>query len=193
MDPQLLTSVVALVGGGGMLAAFVTYGIQRDKRARRHQATLQKNLQDAAAPLLAQISQGQLPVMATKALLKKNEIAHFACRASLLEMQTTHYEGGGASVRIAKGINVGGGRKRAVKGLVAVANGELTLTNQRVIFSGTMKSFECKLTNLTHVEPLTDGLIFHYGAKAQKIQITQPITIKVARATLDLLLQRQHD
>lgn len=191
MDENIFNGTVVLLGGGSLVAAMIFYGLRRDKAAHQRSQQFSETQIAKAAPLLATLAEGRLPVMAAdKLLAKKGEVTHFAASADLLEIQTTHYEGGGAAVRIGRSLTVGGGRKRAVKGLVAVSGGELCFTSQRIVFSGIVKSFECKLENLTHVESLSDGFIFHRGNKAHKIQITDTTVIQVGRATLALLLNR---
>ncbi len=81
--------------------------------------------------------------------LKKDEIVYFKSASALVETKTTRkYVSGnrGMSFRIAKGVyyRVGGsqGYSQSVKEDVHKTDGELIITNKRIVFAGDIQSFE---------------------------------------------------
>ena len=103
----------------------------------------------------------------SRALIKADEKAFGAVMASLQETQTVGYSAGttGMSLRVAKGVTLrtSGSRGKAIKGMVAVASGELVITDKRVIFAGDRKSFAISLSDLLSATNYTDGFGFGDG------------------------------
>lgn len=120
-----------------------------------------------------EISSGNLPIgLSFKAMLKKGEICHFSCDADLFEMETLRYStgSGSARIRVAKGLSINTGSTRAYhteKKLSKTATGELSLTNQRVIFSGDAKSFEVPIGKVISAESDGEKLVIHHGKESK--------------------------
>ncbi len=119
--------------------------------------------------LLNEIQQGNMPIVqTTNLIMQKGEKAYWIESAILAEEKVLrrNFEGGsrGVSFRIMKGVSyrVGGFRGHSVSetGVVAVSNGDLIITNQRIIFRGDNKSFAVKLDKLLDVQLFTNGLHF---------------------------------
>lgn len=117
--------------------------------------------------LIFEISAGHLPTVEVhNVVLHKGETPHWSEPASLLEERviSRRYEGGsqGISVRLMKGVSyrVGASKGHLVsdKAIVPVSTGSLVITNQRVLFSGSAKSFATRLDKILNIEPLMDGL-----------------------------------
>ena len=115
--------------------------------------------------LLTEIQQGNLPAMAIPNLiLQKGEFGHWSEPGSILEERVVgrRYVGGsqGISFRIAKGVSYRIGAHRGHietdKAVVPVSDGELVLSNKRVIFRGNTKSFTIRLDKLLDVHFYND-------------------------------------
>jgi len=119
--------------------------------------------------LLNEMQQGNMPqITVTNLIMQKGEKAYWVESGTLAEERVLRrrYEGGsqGVSFRIMKGVSyrVGGFRGHAVSetGVVAVSNGELIITNQRIVFRGDKKSFATKLDKILDTQLFTNGLQF---------------------------------
>ncbi|MER3384875.1 hypothetical protein [Pectobacterium aroidearum] len=194
----LFISLAALGNGNSGLAAIllivtgiIIYKLWRQggkikaSREAEHQHSI------AVREQVNAIFDGELPIVTPrKAIVRKDEISHFAGTASLSEKQTTGYSHGGASVRfrVAKGVSIGtsGGRSRAIKENLIVANGEFVITNKRIIFAGDRKSFESTLYKLTSFETYADGIVFHIDTKSYTLFLDEP---ELADAVLNNLLR----
>ncbi|MBI3414228.1 MAG: hypothetical protein HY043_02730 [Verrucomicrobia bacterium] len=88
-----------------------------------------------------------------------------------IRVVSRRYEGGSAGVRfrVAKGVsfNVGKHRGQLVSetGVVPVSDGNLVITNQRLIFSGDRKSFAIKLAKILEKETRLNALAFTENGK----------------------------
>lgn len=69
---------------------------------------------------------------------------------------------GGPSFRVAKGVSfrlgVFGSHSSSYEDLTEVDRGRLTLTNQRLVFTGAKRTSDIKLTKIVSVEPYEDGI-----------------------------------
>jgi hypothetical protein len=117
--------------------------------------------------LLTEIQLGNLPgILVPNLLLQKTEIAHWSEPGSILEERVVgrRYVGGsqGVSFRIARGVSYRIGAHRGHvetdKAIVPVSDGDLVLTNKRVIFRGNAKSFTIRLDKLLDVQLYNDGV-----------------------------------
>jgi len=120
--------------------------------------------------LLNEIQQGNMPIVFSIAhlVIQKGEKVHWVEPAILAEEKVVsrRYEGGsqGVSLRIMKGVSyrVGSHRGHLVSevGVVAVSEGELVLTNNRLVFRGDKKSLSVKLGNILDIQLCASGLQF---------------------------------
>jgi hypothetical protein len=126
--------------------------------------------------LLNEIQKGNLPtVPVTNLVTQKGETAYWAEPAILAEEKVIRrrYEGGsqGVSFRVMKGVSyrVGGHRGHIVSetGLVPVSDGELIVTNKRIIFRGDGKAFAIKLDKILDIQIFTNGLHFSENNKSK--------------------------
>jgi len=117
--------------------------------------------------LLTEIQSGNLPRVAVlNVVFQKDEITFWRERGSILEERVVgrRYEGGsqGVSFRIMKGVSyrVGSHRGHIVtdKAVMPVSEGDLVITNKRVIFRGDAKSFSSKLDKLLEINCYADGV-----------------------------------
>ena len=110
-------------------------------------------------------SKTELPIVQTPVFLSAGEVAVYHSVAKLQETKhrvvgrTGSYSGG--SVRIAKGLSVrtGSSYSRPVYGDVSTHyEGEVVLTNQRIVFLNAQKGFEVAYSAITAATAYTDGL-----------------------------------
>lgn len=127
--------------------------------------------------LLNEIQQGNLPTMPsiTNLVTQKGEKVYWAEPSILAEEKVIKrtYQGGsqGVSFRVMKGVSyrVGGhrGEIKSETGVVAVSDGELIVTNNRVIFRGDKKSFAVKLDKILDIQLFTNGFQFSENNKSK--------------------------
>ncbi|GIV46330.1 MAG: hypothetical protein KatS3mg036_1148 [Ignavibacterium sp.] len=151
--------------------------------------------------LLNEIAKGNLPKLTVPNLLiQKNEDVHLIESATLIENKIINrrYEGGsrGTSIKIAKGISfrIGSHRGHLVseRAYVPVSDGELIITNKRIIFRGDLKSFSIKLEKLLYLE--IDGNFVNLSEVSGKhrfIQISNIENIDLVGAILSSLLNNK--
>lgn len=110
---------------------------------------------------------GELPTVTPRNIvLQKNEICHVSVLASLYEERVIRstYQGGsrGVSIRIMKGVSYRIGANRgqihSERGLVVVSEGTFSVTNQRLIFSGDLKSTSTPYPKLLDFQVYADAL-----------------------------------
>ncbi|APV43741.1 zinc-ribbon domain-containing protein [Dehalogenimonas formicexedens] len=132
---------------------------------------LEWNYKDIFVKLfIARINDGRLPIInASNIVLKKNEIAHMAQRASLLkQVNITEYQGGysGVSFRVMKGVRFSTGGVRGRRVVVGTKmqeddSGSIVATSQRIVFLGDRKTIEVPYSKLISLEIFEDGIRVH--------------------------------
>ena len=143
------------------------------------------------------ITDGNLPLVATNILLKKDEIAYFYEIADLLEERVIgrRYVGGssGVSLRVAKGVSVRVGASRgnsiSERGTVITDSGSLTITNKRIVFVGANKTLTIKLENLAHYAVHGEILSFSDRGKNKTFQLSN-CDQDIIRAKVDTIIRR---
>ena len=91
-----------------------------------------------------------------------------------------HYESGtrGTSFRIAKGIHwrvgVSRGKMVSEKDTVPVDEGQFIVTDQRLIFSGNIKSFDTNLTRILSLQIHPDGIAFSESNRKKRRIVSFP-------------------
>jgi hypothetical protein len=181
-----LSLVGAVASSWGLAGAGVLAMVRTSRSNRRREAALQQRLTDAReAPLEA--------VVPAVARLKPQETAYVAVRAELKALQTVGFQAGtsGMSVRVAKGVTVrtAGTRGGAIREVVTVANGELVLTDQRVIFAGDAKSLSLSLRSIINVTYYNDGLGVNDAKASHSFAILDPLDAARAHGVAARLLQ----
>lgn len=115
---------------------------------------------------------------------EEKELLVFACPANVFKdkEQVIGYESKstGASVRVAKGLYMrsGGSSSSAVRAEVRkYYNGDLIITNKRIVFIGKDESFECPVEKITATKLLSkNGFVLQYGAKSKNIGVDINVT-----------------
>ena len=99
---------------------------------------------------------------------KKEELQLALPNISLLEPRAVRTGGyGGPSFRVAKGVyfRVGGFRAESHEELRNIDQGTLTLTNKRLVFSGTKRTINIDLRKIVSVEPYSDSIALRREGK----------------------------
>lgn len=174
------------------------YRILREKKAK--QLALREKDAIRKMELVAQARQEEqkildaplIPITPAQTLLKSKETAYAAALADLHQEKTVGYTAGsrGTSIRIAKGLSfkIKGTRQQAIKGLVTISSGELVVTNERLIFSGTPKSFVLSLNSLISVTLYQDGLTVSDGKATHTLIFQNAKELKMFGITLNKAL-----
>jgi hypothetical protein len=117
--------------------------------------------------VVAMINDGRLPLVDDSRLpVHAGEVVHAELQAALMKYVPIHeYRGGsrGVSIRIMKGVSYRTGAQRGhivtVGTQLQVADaGTLTVTSERVVFAGRVKTLTFLLKNLVSLEVFEDGL-----------------------------------
>lgn len=136
--------------------------------------------------LLNEIQMGNMPSIPSVAnlVLQKGEKIYWFESATLAEEKVIkrNYRGGssGVSFRIMKGVSYRVGSSRghieSTTGIVAVSEGDVLISNKRLIFRGDKKSFASKLENILDIQLFTNGVHFSENNKSKPrlIQFSHP-------------------
>lgn len=110
-----------------------------------------------------------MPVIASGAFLQKNEVAHYECRANWMELRTVikniYYSGYTYRLRIVKGLyyRVGSIKPAVDKRdeMTLIDQGDLLLTNKRLIFFGCKGNKSIPLKSVVDFEVFKNGIEIH--------------------------------
>lgn len=116
--------------------------------------------------LLNELDNGYLPqVPNVSIVLQKAEVAHWQASTQLLVSKTvtTGYTGrsSGVSIRVMKGVSyrIGSSRSTPIREQITQKfPGTLVVTNKRVVFNGTGKSFSIPFSQMLSFDPYSDGI-----------------------------------
>ena len=122
-----------------------------------------------------------LPVVPSNVMLANGEVCHYCGPATFVKTKNVvvGYSGGsrGTSVRIAKGMSVHLGARKAapIRGDVQErTQGVLSITNKRVVFSANKGAFDKKISALSAVTPYQNGTAFQFGDQQYPLETRQP-------------------
>ena len=130
---------------------------------------------------LQQIQAGGLPALSgVPVILAEGEVAHFfaPARRAVTKKKAIGRTGksGGVSVRVAKGVSVrsGGGASRTVYNDVTdFFEGQVVLTNRRIVFLAKQGGFDCKLDAISAITPEGDRIMVQAGKDAYRLSVPQ--------------------
>jgi hypothetical protein len=136
--------------------------------------TVQQNAV-AAVSLLKSIQNGTFTPPNTPVLLREGEVAILNESSQLMEAKGTRIYGG-LGTRI-KGIRIGGGASQSFDSLSRIDSGTLTLTNQRIVFTGSMQSRLAELNKIVSLKGFSDAIEIASGknSKSQVYVVNNPI------------------
>jgi hypothetical protein len=148
------------------------FGKERKKQERKQALII------AATAFLNDIKQsGALRPVATPLLLDSGEYAFVADHAKLIETRAVRKStGGGLGLRVAKGVYLGrsAGQSESHQEYRLIDEGTLTLTNKRLIFSGSKENRTIPLSKLVSIKNLLDGFEVGVDGKAKGSTFTVP-------------------
>lgn len=187
---------IFLVGFTALAIYLFTRLISLKKKEAYKQAQINKERQEQIQSALDRIKNEPLLIFSpSKALLKKDEAAHFCQHGQLMELKTVGYEGktASASLRVSKNITIrsGGVKGKAIKNYVCVSEGELVVTPARIIFAGNNKSLDIKIDKLTSLEQYEGAITLHIGEKSHIIVFKDPVQSVIAKAVIQRVLESQ--
>lgn len=112
--------------------------------------------------------------------LKDEEYIIFADAVTLYEERKKRYYGG-ASIKIAKGIYVRGGRSQSVASLTHIDHGFLYLTTSRLIFIGQLATRTTDLGKVLNLSIYTNMITINREgkARAESYDVSSPMEFKV--------------
>jgi hypothetical protein len=119
--------------------------------------------------LLYEVEHDRLPVIEPPVIVQKNEVCHFSVSAQKLVTKTLtrHY---GSSVRVGK-TSVRLYSSHPIQEQVEhTYPGTLTITNKRVVFTATEKSFSIPLSKVANLIPYKDGVGIQSGQTTHLLQ-----------------------
>ncbi len=169
---MIVAAVIILVFVDVIRKSFDVIRKSLDKRASA--GTVPQNAV-AAVCLLKSIQNGTFTPPNTPVLLREDEVAILNESCELMEAKGTRLYGG-AGTRI-KGIYVGGGASRSFDSLSGIDSGTLTLTNQRIVFAGSMQSRLAELKQIVSLKGFSDAIEIASGknSKSQVYVVNNPI------------------
>jgi hypothetical protein len=134
-------------------------------------------------------------ILDPKIMLKKGEIAHLELAAQLLkEVRHTIRQYSGFSFRIVKGVyyHVGQSHPLSSTNIEVADFGTLTVTSQRVVYTGDRQSLEVVYAKLLAVKTFSDGIEFNLSNRknAPLFRLAEGLAHVVA-ATINAAIQRQ--
>jgi len=145
-------------------------GISDDKQREADMEQYMTDLKEGKVTIKFRIEGGSFSVI----LKEKEELQMVLPNIALWEPRkvTTTVGGyGGPSFRIAKGVywRVGafGAESRSREELKELDRGKLTLTNKRLVFTGTKRSNEINLAKIISIEPYSDGIAVTASGKSK--------------------------
>ena len=119
---------------------------------------------------LAILKEGNSPLMTSNVnanvLLKPDEKVYASILTNLFEPRSIRQGGGqGVSIPVFKGIyyHLGGFKAESHEEIRPIDSGVLTITNQRLIFTGKNKSLDIGLGKITTIEPYSDTIVLGSG------------------------------
>lgn len=129
---------------------------------------------------LQEIQAGGLPALSgVPVILAEGEVAHFfaPARRAVTKKKATGRTGksGGVSVRVAKGVSVrsGGASRTVYNDVTDFFDGQVVLTNRRIVFLAKQGGFDCKLTAISAITPEGDRIMVQAGKDAYRLSVPQ--------------------
>lgn len=168
----------SLFGIGIMIISFRSIRINRKNKKLKN-----AELQAEAEFITKQketVQRGELPIITdTPVLLNSGESAHLSMRAirSITKNKAVGRTGGfgGVRFRVAKGVSLysGAGRSQNIyQDVTDRFNGQLVVTNQRIIFINSQHGFECRLKDISAItEAGENEVIIQTSGKAYDLSV----------------------
>jgi uncharacterized protein YecT (DUF1311 family) len=171
------STVALLLAIGGVLV------IGAAIKARAKAADRRQRIEQACAYINNVNERRHFPEIAVGINLQPGEFGLLQARAQLSEMRSHRYSTGG-SVRIAKGVWVGGRQYHSYRTRDIVDQGVVVITTRRVAYTGGSKTAQVWLLDLVSIEGNVDCNVLHTARRQNAI------VIHYREAALGLILVR---
>ena len=149
-----------------VLVGLIAAAINASKKSTPISPAQLAQLQAETTDFLNSVEAGRFTPPQTSLILAAGESALLNEPSKLLEARATRlYAGGGTRVQ---GIYVGGGQSTSVQSLKEIDSGTLTLTNQRLVFTGSMESRVVKFKDIVSVGAMADAIELSIANKAKR-------------------------
>lgn len=169
------TLLIILILGGGVYFFVKKFSSGQSIRSSKIFSKIPKTaLNKAYDNFRGQLISGEAAQQLNSSIiLKRNEVLVFEIPGiQLCEERTVKTKGShqGFSIRIMKGVSYrfGGFEAAAQKEVVELDVGTLTLTNKRLMFSGSRKSVDYSISKINRIEALEDGVSI---SRARKVRV----------------------
>jgi hypothetical protein len=150
--------IILLVIGVPIIILFLS---SSNAKAKRNQIENEAKLDEAQKVVDWMEKNQQVPQTSTSMLLKKGERAVIEKPCSLHETRAVrHYQSGGAGMRVAKGVYIGGskGSAQSIPEMQKIDTGTLILTNQRLFFDGSHQDRNIKIEKIAGINLFSDSI-----------------------------------
>jgi hypothetical protein len=159
MDPiTIIILIVILV----FLIKSLTGAKDKEKKEKIEKTLKHKRIVEEARAYIEEAKkQKQLPVVPCSIMLGENEKAYFEEETKFIEPRAVRNGGGGGvRFRVVKGVYVGGfgGQGESHQELRIIDEGKVTLTNEKIFFSGSKESRTIPINKIIKVDPSIDGI-----------------------------------
>ncbi len=121
---------------------------------------------------LTKIQEGNFPIIEEPSvMLQKNETAYHECSSKMYELKQfkeTKTSSASFRVKIVKGVYYSPPRTKTTytrEENVVLDQGNIAITNKRIIFSGGKKSISLKFDKIINIEPFSDAIVIHKGTQ----------------------------
>jgi uncharacterized protein YecT (DUF1311 family) len=170
-----LATIVLVIGGILVIGAVIKEQAKAADRRRR--------IKQACAYMNAVNQHRSFPEMSVDINLQSGEFGLLQATAQLSEMRSHRYSTGG-SVRIAKGIRVGGRQYHSYRTRDIVDQSAVVITTRRIAYTGGSKTAQVWFRDLVSIEGDVDCNIIHTARRQSAI------VIHYREAALGLILVR---
>jgi hypothetical protein len=149
-----------------LLVGLVFAAINATNKPKKISPERLAQLQVEATEFFDKTEAGKIPIPDTPLVLGTGETPVLHEPSNLIEARATRvYAGGGTRVQ---GIYVGGGESTSLQSLKELDSGTLTLTNKRLVFTGSMESRVVNIKDIVSVEARADAIEVSIANKAKR-------------------------
>ena len=114
----------------------------------------------------------QLPIGSTALMLSNGEQALLEEGTQLIETRAVRNTGGGGiRFRVMKGVSVGGfgAQGESHQSYRVIDQGKITLTNKKIIFSGSKENRNIPINKIIKFDPFNNGMIIEIDGRSKNI------------------------
>ena len=154
----------------GLFNSFEKYNSKLDKKFDKKKEEAREYIEKIKA-------NNSLPTIISSMFLDKDEHAFLEEEVSLSETRSVrHNSGGGAGVRVMKGVTIGGysGKSSSTQEWKVLDTGKVILTNKQLIFQGEKENRQIPLKKIFGFDLMVDGISVSSGKKNIMVSVDNP-------------------